>query len=127
MRIITPKRPGLAPPIRVGLLGAGGISDAHAMSLASLPGVEMVGVADVDPTKARRLSERWSAGPPFPSLEALMKGGRPDVVHILLPPEHHARFAIEAMAAGAHVFVEKPLCISASECREVEAAAEQYE
>jgi predicted dehydrogenase len=114
------------PNLRVGLLGAGGIATAHAMTLKSLPGVELVGVADVDGDKARRLAERFGAAGWYPSLVEMIAGSRPDVVHILLPPDLHARYAIEAMAAGANVFVEKPLCVSEDECRAVEEAAHQF-
>jgi predicted dehydrogenase len=96
------------------------------MIVKSLPGVELVGVADVDTNKARRLAERFGAGRWYPSLLEMMAGARPDVVHILLPPDLHGRLAIEAMAAGADVFVEKPLCISEDECRAIEKAAHQF-
>ncbi|HEX9100596.1 MAG TPA: Gfo/Idh/MocA family oxidoreductase [Polyangia bacterium] len=113
------------PNIRVGLLGAGGIATAHAQTVTSLPGVELVGVADVDRHRAQRLAERFGARAWFGSLGEMIAGARPDVVHILLPPELHARMAIEAMAAGADVLVEKPLCVSEDECRAVETAARQ--
>jgi predicted dehydrogenase len=114
------------PNIRVGLLGAGGIATAHAQTVTSLPGVELVGVADLDGSKAKRLAERFGARAWFSSLGELIAGARPDVVHILLPPDLHARLAIEAMAAGTNVLVEKPLCVSEEECRAVEAAARQF-
>jgi predicted dehydrogenase len=123
---ITSKRPVLEPSIRVGLLGAGGIATAHAQALTSLAGVELVAVADVDPARARRLAERWKVGAFFSSLESMLADAKPDVVHVLLPPELHASFAIRCMAAGTHVFVEKPLCTSAAECRALETAAAQY-
>lgn len=114
------------PNIRVGLLGAGGIAPAHARIVKSLPGVELIGVADVDGDKARRLAERFGAGGWYLSLADMIADARPDVVHILLPPDLHARLAIEAMAAGADVFVEKPLCVSEDECRAIEEAANRF-
>lgn len=112
--------------LRVGLLGAGGIAMTHAMMVKSLPGVELVGVADVDVSKARRLAERFGVSGWYSSLADMMASARPDVVHILLPPDLHARLAIEAMAAGADVFVEKPLCVSEDECRAIEEAANRH-
>src|SRR6185503_2221876 len=88
------------PNIRVGLLGAGGIAPAHARIVKSLPGVELIGVADVDGDKARRLAERFGAVGWYLSLADMIADARPDVVHILLPPDLHARLAIEAMAAN---------------------------
>jgi predicted dehydrogenase len=111
--------------IRAAILGAGGIATAHAQALASLDGVALAAVADVDGGRAERLAERWGARA-FSSLDAMLSEVRPDAVHILLPPELHARFAVECMAAGSHVFVEKPLCIAADECREIETAAMQF-
>ena len=114
------------PNIRVGLLGAGGIATAHAQTVTSLPGVELVGVADVDGHKAERLATRFHAAGWYSSLGEMIAAAHPDVVHILLPPDLHANLAIEAMASGANVFVEKPLCVSEDECRSIETAAKQF-
>lgn len=112
--------------IRVGLLGAGGIAPAHAMMVQSLPGIELVGVADIEGNKARRLAERFKVGGWYSSLGEMMAGARPDVVHILLPPDLHANMAIEAMALGADVFIEKPMCVSEEECCAIEKAAHEF-
>lgn len=119
---MTPSSP---PPLRVALLGAGGIATAHAQTVADLPGVALSAVADVDLARARRLAERFGARA-FASLPEMLAEVRPDAVHVLLPPELHARFAVECMAGGAHVFVEKPLCVSDAECRELAGAAAQF-
>jgi 2-alkyl-3-oxoalkanoate reductase len=115
-------RVATAPNLRVGLLGAGGIARVHANTLESVPGVELVGVSDIELARARQLAEPYGAAQ-FNSLEEMLEKAHPDVVHILLPPELHARFALQCLAAGKHVLVEKPLCISAAECRELETAA----
>ena len=82
----------------------------------------LVAVADIDPFKARRLAEPHGAQW-FASLDEMLAKAKPDVVHILLTPELHARFALQCMEAGTHVLVEKPLCLSAAECAELEIAA----
>jgi predicted dehydrogenase len=122
MRVIDFPSGGLS--VRVGLLGAGGIATAHAQALATIPGVELCGIADVERARADRLAGRFGTDG-YGSLEELL-GAKPDAIHVLLPPAMHARFAIEAMAAGMHVLVEKPLCVSETECRELQAAAERH-
>jgi predicted dehydrogenase len=126
MRLITGKHPSPGSTIRVGILGAGGVAALHAQALSAVPGVELAAVADVDALKAKRLAERWAARATFTSLDEMLSTAKPDVVHVLLPPEHHARFAVQCMAGGAHVFVEKPMCVSETECRDIEAAAARY-
>ena len=110
------------PRHRVGLVGAGGIAPHHVAALRNLPSVELVGVTDVDPERARALAERLGTRA-HPSLAALREAGA-DVVHVLTPPETHAEVAIEALGLGCHVLIEKPLATSVEDCRRVQAVAE---
>jgi predicted dehydrogenase len=124
-RLNEADRPAAAPDVRVGLLGAGGIAQVHASALQAVSGARLVGVSDIDLVRARRLARPYDI-PCFGSLAEMLEKAQPEVVHILLPPELHARFALECMAAGKHVFVEKPLCVSEAECRELETAANRF-
>ncbi len=110
-------------PYRVGLVGAGAIADLHLQALAARPGVELVGLADLDRERARRKADRFEVGSTHGSLGELLARGRPDVVHVLTPPSTHAALAVEALEAGAHVYVEKPMASSVKECREMQEAA----
>ncbi len=111
-------------PIRAGILGAGGISEFHIKGLQRLRGVEIVGVADVNETRASELAGRFGLPRSFPSLAALLEAG-PNVVHVLTPPDAHANNAIEALRGGCHVLVEKPLATSVEDCDRIAAAAQQ--
>ena len=61
----------------------------------------------------------------FDSLEAMLREARPDVVHVLLPPELHTAAGEECLAAGCHLFMEKPFCVTVDECRALEAQAQR--
>lgn len=124
MRANSPQNQVSASTIRVGLLGAGAIAPVHAEILPTIPGIRLVGVADVDYAKAQRLagSAKTTA---FSSLDEMLCEAQPDAVHVLLPPERHAVWALKCLVAKKHVFVEKPLCTTEAECRELEAAAKQ--
>ena len=111
--------------VRVGLLGAGGISPAHADALRQLEGVELVAVCDRAIGRARELQRLYSIPFAFGSIEEMLERGRLDAVHILLPPELHVPLALECLGAGRHVFVEKPLGMSVDECRTLRQAAEK--
>ena len=47
----------------------------------------------------------------------MLEEAKPEVVHVLLPPEHHFATAEQILRAGAHVLLEKPMCVTADECR----------
>lgn len=110
-------------PLRVGLLGAGVISAPHALSLQSIPSARLVAVCDQDLAKAKALGQKWNVNGVFDSLNEMLAQAKLDVVHVLLPPSAHAAAAIQCLEAGAHVFVEKPFCLSTQECEAVEHAA----
>lgn len=108
--------------LRVGLVGAGYISEFHARAIQRIPNARIIGIADVVNSRAAGLAARFSIPKVFPSMEAMMKEGV-DVIHILTPPDTHAQLAIAALKNGCHVLVEKPLAINAEEVDRISDAA----
>jgi predicted dehydrogenase/nucleoside-diphosphate-sugar epimerase len=108
--------------LRVGVLGAGYVSDFHLEALKRIPSVEVVGVADLDRRRAAEVASRHGVADPCGSLAELTERGI-DAVHILTPPESHAAMALDALARGCHVLVEKPLATDVEDCDRLESAA----
>jgi predicted dehydrogenase/nucleoside-diphosphate-sugar epimerase len=108
--------------LRVGLVGAGYISEFHARALQRVPNARLVGVADVAESRAAALAARFNVPRVFPTMEAMMNEGL-DVIHILTPPDTHASLAIAALKNGCHVLVEKPAAMNAEEVDRISAAA----
>jgi predicted dehydrogenase/nucleoside-diphosphate-sugar epimerase len=102
----------------VGLLGAGYIVDSHATALQALPGVQLTAVCDKSLSRARSVANRYGIEQVFGDVHELM-ASNVDVVHILLPPDAHAWGASQALAAGKHVLLEKPMCATAAQCHEL--------
>jgi len=96
--------------MRLGILGAGGISDTHVRAALGLGGVEVVAVCGHNPQKTAALAA--SAGAvAFSDLDAFL--GQPmDMVAIGSPSGLHAEQAIAAARRGLHVLVEKPLDVT---------------
>ena len=111
-------------PVRVGFLGTGPISEFHARAVARVPGASLVILADVDENRARALASKWGVPKVGRTIEDVVAADV-DVVHILTPPATHADLAVAALAAGRHVYIEKPLATSASDCDRIEAASLQ--
>lgn len=120
-----PKMAASAKPIQVAFLGTGFIAEFHARALTRIPGVHLTGVCDTDQARAQAFASRWRVPAYYTSLEEMLQKNAADVVHILLPPPMHAGAATVCLQAGRDVFIEKPLAISAAECRDVMAAAER--
>jgi len=95
--------------VRVLLVGAGTIARVHAGALRDLGDrAEVVGVVDVDPAVAAPFAREYGIPRAGADLDALLAETRPDLVHVCTPPAAHLDAARAALAAGAHVLVEKP-------------------
>jgi 2-alkyl-3-oxoalkanoate reductase len=103
--------------IRAGIVGTGYVANHHARAMRDLPFVELAGVTDQDPERARVFSAKFRV-PAFRNL-AEMKAASLEVIHVLTPPASHRALTLEALEMGCHVFVEKPMAESAAECDEM--------
>jgi predicted dehydrogenase/nucleoside-diphosphate-sugar epimerase len=101
------------------LLGAGYIADWHAKALSTIPNVELAAVCDKDLPRAEAFKRRHRVARAYDSLDAMLddRDLALDAVHVLLPPDLHARAASTLIEKNLHVLLEKPMAITASECR----------
>lgn len=97
--------------IKAGIVGCGCIAQVHAAAVSGSAHIELAGAADIVPEKARKLTEEFG-GRAYDSLEALLAGAHPDVIHICTPHFTHVPLALQALHAGVHVLLEKPPSIT---------------
>lgn len=110
----------MSETLRGGVIGAGVFGGYHARQYARLPGVTFVGVFDTHPERAAQVAMPLG-GRAFADLDALL--AEVDVVTVASPATRHAEQALAAIAAGKHVYVEKPLAVSVADGERVRAAA----
>ena len=103
--------------MRVGLLGAGRIGVMHAETLASLPEVSDLVVADVDQARARVVADKVGAS--SAAMDAVLTSGRVDAIVIAAATTAHAELVHRAADAGLPVFCEKPLAADVAGTRAV--------
>ncbi len=108
--------------LRCGLIGCGRVAPRHAESIASLPGARLVAVADIREDRAERFAARQGAEG-HTDYHALLARPDIDVVNICAPSGLHAQMAVDALAAGKHVLVEKPIALSLADADRMIAAA----
>jgi len=107
---------------KIALVGCGHIAGVHLACLRKTPGVDLVALCDRDELRARELAHRYRV-PHYPDLAQMLAQVRPDAVHILTPPQTHAALTLQALQAGCHVLVEKPLCLTPAEADAIYEAA----
>lgn len=98
--------------MRIGIVGCGNISGIYVENLGAWPGVELVACTDRDETRATR----WGL-PVERSVDALLARSDVELILNLTTPDSHFEISRAALAAGRHVYVEKPLALNRADGR----------
>lgn len=93
---------------RVLVVGLGNMGMSHALAYTRIPGFEVVGVCTRS-IADKTLPDALAGAARYAEYDRALAELKPDVVSVNTLPDTHADYAIKAMEAGAHVFVEKPL------------------
>jgi myo-inositol 2-dehydrogenase/D-chiro-inositol 1-dehydrogenase len=112
------------PALRLGIVGCGRIAaGVHLPGLRGIRDWRVTAAADTDAERLRATTTRFGIPREYRDYRALIDDDEVDVVAVCAPPRMHADVAIAALAAGKHVFVEKPLAPSIGECDRIVRAA----
>lgn len=110
--------------IRFGLIGCGRVAPRHAQSLQQLRETRLVVVADIKPNRADHFAQEYGAEQHYDH-RALLDRQDIDAVNICVPSGLHAQVVIDALEAGKHVLVEKPIALSLEDADRMIALAEE--
>ncbi|MBP8824176.1 MAG: Gfo/Idh/MocA family oxidoreductase [Flavobacteriales bacterium] len=103
-------------PLRIGVLGAGHLGRIHVQQLREIPEFELAGLFDPHPEKAGQVSTEFDV-PRSGSISELI--AQCDVVDVVTPTIAHHACVMEALDAGRHVFIEKPIANTLDEARQL--------
>jgi predicted dehydrogenase len=101
--------------LRAALVGNGVIAANHVRALALQGGARVTALVDPNPAARAQVAALiadetdWAPPAQFDTLAAALAAGAPDIVVVATPSGTHVELALEALAAGAHVVIEKPL------------------
>jgi len=109
--------------LRVIVVGCGTMGSSHARAYARLEGFTLAALVDRSGENAKQLARELGRVPVFRSMDESMTAVRADAVAICTYPETHHALTMKALAAGLHVFVEKPLAASVAEAEEIARAS----
>lgn len=96
--------------MRVGIIGAGGIAQAHINNLKQWDDVQLVGITDVDQARAKSVADQLGAVA-YDNVDELFSRASLDAVYICVPPFAHGEPEKAAIAHKVPFYVEKPLGI----------------
>lgn len=114
----------MSSPIRILCVGAGHMGRSHALAYHQLPGFEICGLVTRSPEGREKLNREFGFDyPGFSDFYEALSATKPDAVAISTYIETHAPYALAAIAAGCHVFIEKPLAETVAKAQEVVEAA----
>src|SRR5579883_584324 len=112
-------------PVNVAIIGAGNISRAHLSALKGSSEAIVVGVYDADRSRAEQRANDFGIGKIYRDWAELLGDASVRVVAVLVPPDLHQRYAVEALQAGKDVVCEKPMAATLAECDAMLDAARQ--
>jgi myo-inositol 2-dehydrogenase/D-chiro-inositol 1-dehydrogenase len=113
--------------VRIGSVGLGRLGLQHAENIASrVQNAELAALCDVDKSKLEETADRLGVRRRFTSFEELIACKDIDAVVLVSPSALHTKQIAAALAAGKHVFSEKPLGVTVEECKQAEKAVEAH-
>lgn len=97
--------------VRLGVIGLGGMGQAHMNKIKEIPEAELTAVSDVDSEITKKISQEYKV-PGFTDYEKLLESDLIDAVLIATPHYFHPEIGIKAMKKGIHCLSEKPIAVS---------------
>lgn len=111
--------------IKVGIIGAGSISNFHVMGYKELENVEVYAACDLNEERVKAFAEKYGIKHTFTDFNEMLKLNELDAVSVCTWNNSHAPASIAALKAGKHVLCEKPLSMNTPEAKEIERAAKE--
>jgi UDP-N-acetylglucosamine 3-dehydrogenase len=113
--------------LRVGVIGVGWFGTVHCRAVADHPQLELAALCDRSEERLAEMAREHGVARTCTDYQELIDDPTIDVLDIVTPWDHHAEPAIAGLAAGKHVFVEKPMASTLAECQRICDAARDAE
>ncbi|HEX2926812.1 MAG TPA: Gfo/Idh/MocA family oxidoreductase, partial [Ruminiclostridium sp.] len=111
--------------VKIGIIGAGNISEVHIAGYKALDNVELYAVCDINEERARNSAEKNGFKHVFTDYNEMLKMPELDAVSVCTWNSVHAPATIAALKAGKHVICEKPMALNSKEAMEMEKTAKE--
>ncbi|MBC7361728.1 MAG: Gfo/Idh/MocA family oxidoreductase [Candidatus Aminicenantes bacterium] len=102
------------PELKAAVIGVGSMGQHHARVYTEIDNVALAAISDPDLEKAERIAFKYRV-PSYADYREMLEKEKPDIVSIAVPTSFHLNVALDAMEAGAHVLIEKPIAATVEE------------
>ncbi|MGO8749032.1 MAG: Gfo/Idh/MocA family protein [Thermoguttaceae bacterium] len=109
--------------IRWGVIGLGWFGEVHAEVLASMPGIELAAVCTRRADRLKEVADRFQVPRRYTDYREMLADAEIDALSVVTHYYDHCQIAVDALAAGKNVFLEKPMAANVAECDQIVAAA----
>ena len=116
---------GKRETVRWGVIGLGWFGEIHADTLAGMTGIELAAFATRRPERLEELADRYGVPGRYTDYRDLLSDPVVDAVSITTHVHDHRDIAVDALRAGKHVFLEKPMAPTVEDCERIIAAARE--
>lgn len=115
----------MAKPLKIGMIGTGGIAQVHLRALAKTDEIELVAVCDLVEEKAQKAADEYGVPNVFVDYHELLEMDEIEAVNICTWNQAHCAPAVDALHAGKHVLVEKPMAATLEDATKMTKAAHE--
>lgn len=105
--------------MKIGIIGCGEIAQEHIRAAKGYRTALIVGLVDSDAKALAATAKRFHIKHTFSNPREMIDRHEPDLIHIVTPPQSHFELTQMALESGCHVMLEKPMCMNASEARDL--------
>lgn len=111
--------------LRIGILGAGGISGVHCQAWSKLRECELVAITDINIAAAKARAAEFDIPDVVADTNGLISRKDIDVIDVVVPNRFHKKFTVAALKSGKHVLCEKPFALTAKDVDAMIAAGDK--
>ena len=112
-------------PVTFGLVGFGAWGQFHAASIAGNPGAKLTAIVAPSAASRAAAAQAYPEAKVYSDHREMLAAGAPDLVDVVTPSHTHLAIATDALNAGCHVLLEKPMALSVGDCRAIVELAER--
>src|ERR1700693_2277227 len=109
--------------LRIGVIGLGWVGEIHCDAIAGIPDLELAALCTRTPERLAALAAKFGVEKTYRNYHDTLANPDTDAVSIVTMWDQHTEPAVAALAAGKHVFLEKPIASTVADCRKIVAAA----